>query len=206
MSIFTPPGDASLTMRAAEVKTQEINSEKIQSIIDRMFQIASGKRSDQRTMVGLAAPQIGIGKRIILVDTGFDTKKCTPGHFVVFINPEILWYSGEIAYGHEGCFSVDSHIVGIVPRSVAIKIKAFDRQGKEIFKDYSNYTARIFQHEVDHLNGIRFPDRVGSAGKLHWVEKSRNADYQKNWEKWDCPCPWDVWLAMKEGKPFTPPS
>ncbi len=208
MSIFTPPGDPSLTMIAQEVPLIEIESTEIQSIIDRMFHIAQGERTDpnQRVMVGLAAPQIGISKRIILVDIGFDNEKKELGELTAFINPEILWASPEIVEGHEGCFSVDPRILGIVPRAQMIKIRAFDRHGNQIVAEYSGFIARIFQHETDHLNGIRFPDRVGPMGKLHWVENDRHEDYRKKWEHWDCPCPWDLWISMKEGKPFTPPT
>lgn len=205
--IFTPPGDSSLTMIASEVPPNEISSPEIQWIIDRMIEIAGGERSDpnRRIMVGLAAPQIGIGKRIILVDIGIDPEKKELGQLTAFINPEIVWFSNEIAEGLEGCFSVDSRVLGIVPRSQSIKIRAFDRQGKRVVAELSGYTARIFQHETDHLNGIRFPDRVGPNGKLHWVEDTRHAEYRQNWATWDCVCPWEVWLAMKSGKPFTPP-
>ena len=207
MPIFTPPGDPSLTKIAAEVSIENIGSEEIQSIIDRMFQIAQGKRSDPnaRVMVGLAAPQIGIGKRIILVDIGIDTEKHSLGELAAFINPEILWSSSEIVYGREGCFSVDSRILGIVPRAQSIKIRAFDRQGNPIIAEYFGFTARIFQHELDHLDGIRFPDRVGPDGKLHWVDPSRYMEYRNNPDNWECLCPWETWLAMKEGKPFSPP-
>jgi len=207
MPIFTPPGDPSLTAIASEVTIENIESQEIQSIIDRMFQIAGGNRSDPnaRVMVGLAAPQIGIGKRIILVDIGIDNEKHELGELTAFINPEIIWSSSEIVYGREGCFSVDSRILGIVPRSQSVKIKAFDRQGNLIVAEYSGFTARIFQHEIDHLEGIRFPDRVGPNGKLHWVEPSRHAEYRIKSENWDCLCPWEAWLAMKKGKPFSSP-
>ena len=141
----------------------------------------------------------------ILVDIGFDTEKRNLGELTAFINPEILWSSSEIVYGREGCFSVDSRILGIVPRAQSIKIRALDRQGNPIVAEYSGFTARIFQHELDHLNGIRFPDRVGPEGKLHWVDPGRYLEYRNNPDNWECLCPWETWLAMKEGKPFSPP-
>jgi predicted transcriptional regulator YdeE len=71
--------------------------------------------------------------------------------------------------------------------------------------EFSGFTARIFQHEVDHLNGIRFPDRTGSEGKLHWVEDSEYSEYKKNYEAWNCKYPWDLWLSMKSGEPYSVP-
>jgi peptide deformylase len=84
-------------MIADEVNVQKITSTEIQSIIDRMLQIARGERSDPNAtvMVGLAAPQIGIMKRIILVDTGFNTETRELGNLEVFVNPEIIWASNE---------------------------------------------------------------------------------------------------------------
>lgn len=58
-------------------------------------------------------------------------------------------------------------------RSESIRIEALDRQGNPISQEFSGFTARIFQHEIDHLEGIRFPDRVGTDGILQWVEESQ---------------------------------
>ena len=208
-SVFTPPGDFSLQMRAEEVPESEILSEETQSMIDQMFLVARGERDDsggKRVMVGLAAPQIGCSKRIILVDIGIDRNRKELGSLVAYINPEITWYSEEIVEDREGCFSVDSCVLGIVPRSEKIRLKAFDRHGMPISEEFSGFTARIAQHEVDHLNGIRFPDRVGPEGKLHWVEESQYAEYKTNCENWDCRCSWDVWVAMKNGEPYPSPT
>lgn len=205
MSIFIPPADPLLSTPAIEVPLQEISSEKTQSVIDRMFEIARGERTDatKGALVGLAAPQIGIPKRIILVDTGVDNEERALGQLVAYINPEITWYSAEKVEDREDCYSVDSCVFGIVPRAMAIKMRALDRKGTPVVAEFSGYTARIFQHEVDHLNGIRFPDRVGREGKLHWVEDSAYSDYRKSWGTWDFPCPWEIWIAMKEGKAYT---
>ncbi len=207
-SVFTPPGDILLQTDSAEVPFDEILSGETQAIIDRMFEVARGERNDtgeNRVMVGLAAPQIGICKRIVLVDTGVDSERKELGTLMAFINPEITWYSDEVVEGREGCYSVDSRVVGIVPRAQAIRIKALDRQGVPVDAEFSGFTARIFQHEVDHLNGIRFPDRVGSEGKLHWVEDSEYSKYKENCANWNCQCPWNLWVAMKDGNPYSPP-
>jgi peptide deformylase len=208
MPVFTPPGDESLQRIAIEVPVDQIGSAQVQSTIDKMLRIAKGERGndpDKRVMVGLAAPQIGINKRIILVDMDIDEKK-EPGNLKAFINPKITWTSQETVGGFEGCFSVDSHVVGVVPRSVRIKIEAYDRNGQIINAEFSDYTARIFQHEVDHLDGIRFPDRVGPDGRIDWVEESRSPEYYNNWTEWDCHCSWQLWLDMKAGKPYSPPT
>jgi peptide deformylase len=206
--VFTPPGDVLLQMRAEEVSASEILSEETQSIIDQMFLIARGERDEsgeQPVMVGLAAPQIGYSKRIILVDVGVNDSKRELGSLIAYINPEITWYSEEIVEGREGCYSVDSRVIGLVPRSEKIRLKALDRNGLPISEEFSGLTAAIFQHEIDHLNGIRFPDRVGSEGTLQWVEEDEYAAYRENWKNWSCKCPWDTWVAMKSGEPYEAP-
>ncbi len=208
MPIFTPPGEACLQVEASEVPIHEILSEETQSIIDRMFEVARGERSstEKRFMIGLAAPQIGIAKRIILVDVGVGNDRENPGELVAFINPEIVWHSEEKDEQREGCYSVDSHVVGIVSRSLSIRFTAYDREGNPIAEELSGFTARIFQHEVDHLFGIRFPDRVGSEGTLHVVEAEEWPEYRENWKTWERKCPWETWLLMKEGKPYSLPN
>ncbi len=207
MSNFIPPGDPLLKKRAFEVSQEEVGSEKIEALIERMLEVAGGNRTDstKRGLVGLAAPQIGERKRIILVDIGIDDSRKGWGDLKVYINPEILWRSDEWVDGREGCFSVDSHVTGIVPRAERIEIRALDREGTEIFEKLSGFTARIFQHEVDHLDGIRFPERVGEEGILHWVEESQYPEYREKWQTWPVRCPWSTWVAMRDGDPYTAP-
>jgi len=201
-SPFTPPGNALLQQRSTALCVEEIKTEAIQAIIEQMIDIANGQRAglEGRVMVGLAAPQIGILKRIILVDIGITAEKKEFGTLQVFINPEIISYSDEVELGREGCYSVKNQLIGQVPRSTNIQIQAYDREGNFIREELSGYTARIFQHEVDHLEGIRFPDRVGPNGLLHLVEKDEFSQYKESWETWPNHCSWDQWLAMKSGE------
>jgi peptide deformylase len=100
--------------------------------------------------VGLAAPQVGILKRIIVIDIGEG--------IIELINPEILEESGE-QVGTEGCLSVPG-ILGEVKRPNYIKVKALDRTGKDIIVEDSELMARALCHEIDHLNGVLFTERV----------------------------------------------
>lgn len=204
VNIFVEPGNPRLSMPADEVCVDQICSPEIQAIIDQMYQVAAPERSDveARVMVGLAAPQIGIYKQIILVDLSVSAVRRDLGELRVFINPKILWYSEEKELEREGCYSVDSRICGIVPRSSKIKISAYDRQGNFVEEELSGFTARIFQHEVDHLHGVRFPDQIGSDGVLHWVEENQYPEYRTSWHTWPQEVSQAVWHAMKEGKPF----
>ena len=193
---------------ASEVSSSDILSEKTQAIIDQMLDIAGGNRKDlkQAVMVGLAAPQIGINKRIILVDIGIDNEKRQFGELKAFINPKIVWASPKQILGREGCYSVDSRLCGIVSRAESIKFIAYDRQGNLLQEEVTGLTAVIFQHEIDHLDGFCFPDRVGEKGALHWVESNEFPEYRKNWQHWARKCPWNTWLAMKEGKNWETPN
>lgn len=103
--------------------------------------------------VGLAAPQAGISKRIIIASP---TMK--EGEEQVFINPEIVEAKGR-EVGVEGCLSLPG-ISGEIPRAKVIKLKAQDRLGKSVEIQLKDFFARIIQHEVDHLNGILLIDRV----------------------------------------------
>lgn len=197
-ALLTQPSAHFLASRAQEVTQEEIP--KVQKIIEQMYHIARGERQDvsKTVMVGLAAPQIGIGKRIILVDLGVGSERMNLGTLTAYINPEIVWKSEEIEEGREGCFSVDRRIVGIVPRSRSIELIAWDRHGRPVHEKWDGFQARIFQHEVDHLNGLRFPDRVGPNGTLQWVEEEQYYEYRKNWKNWPHKCAWETWLKMKE--------
>lgn len=206
-SFFVLPCDPLLRNKASEIPTDLIVSDEVQSIIEKMMRIVGNYREDRGNgvMVGLAAPQIGIPLSIIIVDMHVDSSWNNLGDLVTYINPRITWSSDDIIYGIEGCYSVDDHLDGKVPRAKSIKLEAYDRQGDLIQQTYSGFTARIFQHEVDHLNGICFPDRIGPNGILHWIPNNQYHLYKEQWENWPLICPWEVWLEMKEGKPYKDP-
>ncbi|MDP5273364.1 peptide deformylase [Chengkuizengella axinellae] len=103
--------------------------------------------------VGLAAPQIGILKRVIVLDSG---EEDGPG-LIEIVNPEIIKTSDEKEVGPEGCLSIPS-INGEVNRFKAITVKGMDRDGNEVVYEAEDFLARIFQHEIDHLNGVLFTD------------------------------------------------
>lgn len=107
--------------------------------------------------VGLAAPQVGISKRVIVVDIGEGLYK--------LVNPEVIASSG-IQDGPEGCLSVPG-MVGNVKRSEHVKVKALDENGNDIILEASGYLARAFQHEIDHLNGIIFIDKATGLERVN---------------------------------------
>lgn len=102
--------------------------------------------------VGLAAPQVGVSKRIIVLDPHDDTTG-----LLQLINPEIVHKEGWVQ-GTEGCLSIPGY-VGEVYRYEKIKVVALDRQGHKVYIDAEGWLARIFQHEIDHLDGIMYTDK-----------------------------------------------
>src|SRR5690554_3013734 len=113
--------------------------------------------------VGLAAPQVGIQKRVIVLDPHDGETE-----LIGLINPEIIHADGE-QLGAEGCLSIPD-LNGDVNRKLNITVKGLDRDGNEITIKASEYLARIFQHEIDHLNGILFTDIAESVYKIPPVE------------------------------------
>ncbi len=108
--------------------------------------------------VGLAAPQVGISKRIIVVDVGEG--------FWELLNPEIIFQEGE-EVGVEGCLSIPG-VAGEVKRAFKVKVKGLDRSGQEQIITAEGLGARALQHEIDHLDGVLFIDKADriSQGSL----------------------------------------
>lgn len=196
------PTDPCLNKAAAEIEESQITSPEIQEIIDYMFALSAGKghdKEDSRQMVGLAAPQIGVSKRIITIDVTADgaNKQQT---LQVFINPKITSRSAKTIPGREGCWSC-GNICGNVERTKEVTLEGLDRSGTPIKARLKGFVARIAQHETDHLDGIRFPDRIpiDQPERLHWVLPSEFDEYRKNWMHRPKLCPRERWESMKAG-------
>lgn len=109
--------------------------------------------------VGLAAPQVGISKRIIVVDPHGEN-----GQLYQLVNPEIISAEGWVK-GAEGCLSVPG-MVGDVYRYEKVRVVALDRMGKKVWIDAEGWLARIFQHEIDHLDGILYTDKCSDLREV----------------------------------------
>jgi len=107
--------------------------------------------------VALAAIQIDQPYRIVVIRNNFDNKE--DHSFSVFINPEVIKREGDVEEDFEGCLSV-MNIYGKVPRHTKVKIKAMDENGREVRVKAEGFLARVFQHEVDHTNGVVFIDHI----------------------------------------------
>lgn len=115
--------------------------------------------------VGLAAPQIGLSERLIVVEyyehevDEEEENEDVPKKVWAVLNPEIVKASEETLVGIEGCLSIPN-LVGEVERHAAIQVKGLNRHGKPMKIKAEGWLARIFQHEIDHLNGVLFTDRA----------------------------------------------
>jgi peptide deformylase len=128
--------------------------------------------------VGLAAPQVGQPLRLSVIETL--PKVDEDGNEIegsrelfVIANPEIVWRSRDELLGVEGCLSIPGY-VGEVSRAEKIRVRAQDRFGRKIRLRLTGWTARIFQHEIDHLNGILYIDKL-TAKENFWTEEEFQA-------------------------------
>ena len=128
-------------------RTVEVVDEKIKQLIDDMFETMYKFNG-----VGLAAPQVGVLKRVVVIDVDDDNGP------LAFINPEILKEKGEQEV-EEGCLSFPNKYAKII-RPAEVTVKALDREGKEFKLKAKGLLAQAISHEVDHLNGILFVDKI----------------------------------------------
>lgn len=124
-----------------------------------------------RAGVGLAAPQVNASKQMFALHL---TDENDNEISFVAINPKIVSHSVEKTYlsSGEGCLSVDRDVEGFVPRYKRITIKAFDENGKEFKKRLNGLAAIVFQHELDHLNGIMFYDHINEQNPFEEIPNS----------------------------------
>ena len=154
---ITTIGDPVLRERARELGREELGSPRIQGLIDEMIAIKRAAHG-----AGLAANQVGEAVRIAVIEVEPDNprypyKPSFP--LTVLVNPELEPLDSELVEINEGCLSVPD-LRGDVPRRLAVRARYLDRSGLEREQVVRGLTAGTFQHEVDHLDGILFVDRV----------------------------------------------
>jgi len=176
-------GNPLLLEKAAAIPVKEIATATTQQLIENMIETLKDAAG-----VGLAAPQVYEKKRIILIhlEPTSQTFRKTHIPLTVIINPEIVKKSPEIQLDWEGCLSIShGNLLGLVPRHKRISIKGYNRMGKQVRMTASAFKARIIQHEIDHLDGILFFDRMRQ-------EDLKNLSNRKEWlqfhrSKWPKP-------------------
>jgi peptide deformylase len=119
--------------------------------------------------VGLAAPQVGESIRLIVVEFGDEEDEDAPAKLYAMVNPEITRRSDETLLGTEGCLSIPG-IQGEVERAATVTVMGLNRRGRPMTVKAKGWLARIFQHEIDHLDGVLFVDR---AQKLWQAEEAQ---------------------------------
>jgi peptide deformylase len=156
-------------LRKVAEPVEEINDEVITIINDMLETLYSSKDG-----VGIAAPQIGVSKRIIIIDTNPSDASSKP---IILINPEIVEKEGE-SIAEEGCLSVPD-IRADVKRCERIIVEGLDHEGNKIRVESKDLLARVFQHEIDHINGTLFIDHISKLKqqlikkRLHKIEKGQ---------------------------------
>jgi peptide deformylase len=156
-------GHPVLRARAREIERAELKQGSMQKLIDDMIDTMHEYHG-----VGLAAPQVHEGLRLFVALLEED-----PGpksEAVVIVNPEIVPVGSIKEEGWEGCLSIPD-IRGMVPRFTEITVSALDREGKAIELVLKNFSARVAQHETDHLDGVLFFDRMTTMQSLTFLDE-----------------------------------
>jgi len=154
-------GQPVLRQVAKKVEKEEIKTPEFQTFIDNLLESMQFHKG-----VGLAAPQVFVSKRVVAVWVPAEMDENEKGiTATVFINPEFKDCSEETEDGWEGCLSL-KNLRGIVPRHQSLTLEALDRLGKEVKMKLSGFSARVLQHEVDHLDGKVFVDRMRDMSTL----------------------------------------
>lgn len=164
--IVTLPHDS---LRRRAQKVDDFGPE-LQSLIDDMIETMR-----EAPGVGLAGPQLNVPQRVIVVEFGDDEDEEVPPKLHVVVNPKIKRPSREMVLGQEGCLSVPGY-VGDVERSISVTIRGKNRRGHKIKIRAEGWLARIFQHEVDHLNGVLFLEKAEKIYSLEELEKQKAAE------------------------------
>lgn len=154
-------GDPVLRERAAEVETVD---DGVRALVRDMWETmyhADG--------IGLAAPQIGVSRRILVVDLRRDDE---PEARAALINPRITWASDDMDKQPEGCLSMPG-LEEVVKRSWAVRVEGLDPDGRPVVIEADELFARALQHEIDHLDGILFSDRVSPLKRKMLLKKWR---------------------------------
>jgi peptide deformylase len=177
-------GEPVLRQAAAELTAEHIASRQTQELIDHMMETMRDAPG-----VGLAAPQVGLSLQLAVIedraeymkDIQADTlveRERRPVPFHVIINPKLTLIEGSPLEFHEGCLSV-AGFAALVPRARQVRVECLDRDGQARTIEAAGWYARILQHEIDHLNGTLYLDRMWPRSfttvenlNRHWKEKS----------------------------------
>jgi peptide deformylase len=125
--------------------------------------------------IGLAAPQIGVSSRVIVVDLRREDEDDEP---MALVNPRLVWASDETAKQPEGCLSIPT-LEEVVERPAQVRVEAHDPEGRPLTIEAEELLARALQHEIDHLDGILFLDRVSALKRRMLLKKWKKIEAEE---------------------------
>ena len=164
-------GHPVLRQRAAEIPPAQMQSPQMQHLIDDMIETMIDYEG-----IGLAAPQVFEPLRLIVLgEPAADPQDEAAIPLTVLFNPQFTTLSPECLDAWEGCLSIPQ-LRGVVPRSAAVEVRGYDREGRAVELEAEGLFARVLQHEIDHLDGVLFPDRMADLQTLTFLE-----EYQRYW-------------------------
>lgn len=171
---ITRLGHPAIRRGTEPVSTEELHSQKIQRLIDDMVETMRDAHG-----VGIAAPQVHVPKQIIVIEVSpenprYPNQPAVP--LTVLLNPTITDHAETTEEGWEGCLSVPD-LRGLVPRWTKLSVSGLDRRGQAVQLDAEGFFARVIQHEVDHLNGKVFLDRLPDLKTLTHLR-----EYEQFWK------------------------
>ena len=180
-------GHPVLRQRAAEISPAQMQSPQMQRLIDDMIETMIDYEG-----IGLAAPQVFEPLRLIVLGdpsaelrtSASSVESSKPAAdpqdeaaipLTVLFNPQFTAQSPECLDAWEGCLSIPQ-LRGVVPRAAAVEVRGYDREGRAVKLEAEELFARVLQHEIDHLDGVLFPDRMADLQTLTFIE-----EYQRYW-------------------------
>jgi peptide deformylase len=152
-------GDPVLREVAEEVQTFD---DELRALVRDMFETMYHAEG-----IGLAAPQIGLSRRIMVIDL---RREDEGDEQIALVNPQVTWKSDELAKQSEGCLSIPG-LEEVVERPVEVRVEGLDPHGKPVVLDADDLLARALQHEIDHLDGILFLDRLSPLKRRMLMKK-----------------------------------
>jgi peptide deformylase len=154
-------------LRERAKPVEEFGTPELRSLLQDMTDTMAAKNG-----AGLAAPQIGVGQRIVIfgVEANPRYPDAEPVPFTVLVNPKIVILTREIEEDWEGCLSVPG-MRGVVPRYTKLRYSGFDIEGNPVEREAEGFHARVVQHECDHLDGILYPQRMSDLSRFGFNEE-----------------------------------
>jgi peptide deformylase len=185
-----------------------IGSSQCQEVVDRLYEVARAEeKAGQRGLGGLAAPQIGIPVRAFLFDPREQGEgPPTADEMAYVINPIVRALDDSYQRLPEGCVS-SGQVVGWVTRADRVLLDGHLLDGGRIHREYTGRAARVLLHEIDHLDGVRFPEHTSQADLL-WVSAERRSEFTdhvkavlrgERLDPWPIRTPRDQWTALRNG-------